>query len=104
MKSHRYPGGPFADLRGAAARSRAIAAAVRTGLALGETRERIDQRIHAAEQEEPPHPVVRPGESHHGWIADPSKDPRWGIRTPGPDPVLVLVLVCDKVPLTAAAP
>ncbi|MEY9968550.1 hypothetical protein ABIA33_006634 [Streptacidiphilus sp. MAP12-16] len=47
---HRNPGGPLADLRGAAGRTRAIAAAVRTGLALGETRELIDERIHAAEQ------------------------------------------------------
>ena len=47
---HRNPGGPLADVRGAAGRTRAIAAAVRTGLALGESPEQIGQRIYAAEQ------------------------------------------------------
>ncbi|MEY9969484.1 hypothetical protein ABIA33_007572 [Streptacidiphilus sp. MAP12-16] len=47
---HRNPGGPLADLRGAAGRTRAIAAAVHAGLTRGEARERIDQRIRAAEQ------------------------------------------------------
>ena len=46
---HRDPGGPLADVRGAAGRTRAIAAAVRTGLALGETPNQIDQRIRQAE-------------------------------------------------------
>lgn len=48
---HRDPSGPLADLRGAAGRTRAIAGAIRAGLAAGETTEQIDQRIHAAEQE-----------------------------------------------------
>ena len=51
VQRHRDPGGPLADLRGAAGRTRAIAAAVRAGLALGEPDELINQRIHAAEQE-----------------------------------------------------
>jgi hypothetical protein len=43
---HRDPGGPLADVRGAAGRTRAIAAAVRTGLALGEPPHLIDIRAH----------------------------------------------------------
>ena len=47
---HRNPRGPLADVRGAAGRTRAIAAAVRTGLALVEPPRLIDARIRAAEQ------------------------------------------------------
>jgi len=49
-RQNRDPGGPLADFRGAAGRTRAFAAAVRTGLALGESPEQIGERIHAAEQ------------------------------------------------------
>jgi len=47
---HRDPDGPLADLRGAAGRTRAIAATVRTGLVLGECEALIERRIHLAEQ------------------------------------------------------
>jgi hypothetical protein len=50
VQRHRDPGGPLADVRGAAGRTRAIAAAVRTGLALGEPPHLIDERIHVAER------------------------------------------------------
>ncbi|MFI6063329.1 hypothetical protein [Streptomyces sp. NPDC051286] len=46
---HRNPTGPLADLRGAAGRTRAIAAAVRTGIAAGEDPRAIEDRIQAAE-------------------------------------------------------
>jgi hypothetical protein len=47
---HRNPGGPLADLRAAAGRTRAIATAARTGLALGESDGLIEHRIQVAEQ------------------------------------------------------
>ncbi|WP_241740871.1 HNH endonuclease [Streptomyces sp. L2] len=46
---HRNPTGPLADLRGAAGRTRAIAAAIRAGLAAGEDPGAIEDRIRAAE-------------------------------------------------------
>ncbi|WP_370102588.1 hypothetical protein [Streptacidiphilus sp. MAP12-20] len=48
---HRDPGGPLADIRGPAGRTRAIASAVRVGLALGEGPALIDERIRLAELE-----------------------------------------------------
>ncbi|MFF3153270.1 hypothetical protein [Streptomyces sp. NPDC057910] len=50
-RRHRDPSGPLADLRGAAGRTRAIAAAVREGLAQGESPQQIEARIHAAERD-----------------------------------------------------
>jgi hypothetical protein len=47
----RNPRGPLADLRGPAGRSRAIAAAIRAGLAAGEDDERIAARILAAQRD-----------------------------------------------------
>jgi len=44
------PHGPLADTRGAAGRTRAVAQAVRAGLAAGEPPERIEQLIRAAEE------------------------------------------------------
>lgn len=46
----RNPSGPLADVRGAAGRTRAIAAAVRQGLTLGEPADLIEHRIHIAER------------------------------------------------------
>ncbi|WP_338051868.1 hypothetical protein [Rhodococcus koreensis] len=40
---------PLADVRGPAGRTRAIAAAIRTGLACGEATDRIEERIRCAE-------------------------------------------------------
>jgi hypothetical protein len=48
---HRTPGGPLADLRGAAGRARAVAAVIRQGLAAGEPVERINERIRQAREE-----------------------------------------------------
>jgi hypothetical protein len=48
---HRHPHSPLADLRGAAGRARAVAAAVREGLAAGEGAERIEERVLAARNE-----------------------------------------------------
>lgn len=48
---HRDPTGPLADVRGAAGRTRAIADAVRVGLAARESREQIEERIRTAEAE-----------------------------------------------------
>jgi hypothetical protein len=48
---HRDPTGPLADLRGAAGRTRAIATAVRAGLAAEGTQREIEERIRAAETE-----------------------------------------------------
>ncbi|MFI6157308.1 hypothetical protein ACIBCA_32010 [Kitasatospora sp. NPDC051170] len=48
---HRDPAGPLADLRGPAGRTRAIAGAVRRGLAHGEAPERIEEHIRAAERD-----------------------------------------------------
>jgi hypothetical protein len=45
----RDPGGPLADVRGAAGRTRATARAIRAGLALAEAPELIDERIRLAE-------------------------------------------------------
>jgi hypothetical protein len=50
----RNPGGPLADVRGAAGRTRAIAAAVRAGLALGEPADLIERRIRIAERDGAP--------------------------------------------------
>jgi hypothetical protein len=47
-RRHRDPASPLADLRGAAGRSRAIAAAIRAGLAAGEDTAAIEARIAAA--------------------------------------------------------
>ncbi|MGW5396676.1 hypothetical protein [Streptomyces sp. NPDC003952] len=47
----RNPGGPLADLRGPAGRTRAIAATIREGLRQGESPQQIEQRIHDAERE-----------------------------------------------------
>lgn len=46
----RDPHGPLADTRGAAGRTHAIAHAIRTGLATGESPEEIEERIRAAEE------------------------------------------------------
>ena len=48
------PRGPLADVRGAAGRTRAIAAAIREGLACDEPAGAIERRIRAAEQEGAP--------------------------------------------------
>ncbi|WP_433860346.1 hypothetical protein [Streptomyces kronopolitis] len=48
---HRDPGGPLADLRGPAGRTRAIAATIREGLRQGESPQQIEQRIQDAERE-----------------------------------------------------
>jgi hypothetical protein len=48
-RRRRDPSSPLADLRGAAGRSRAIAAAIRAGLAAGDTPQQIEARIRAAE-------------------------------------------------------
>ncbi|RXS66153.1 hypothetical protein EST92_29035 [Streptomyces sp. TM32] len=48
-RRHRNPTGPLADVRGAARRPRAIAAAIRAGLAAGEDPRAIEERIHTAE-------------------------------------------------------
>ncbi|MET7315217.1 MULTISPECIES: HNH endonuclease [Streptomyces] len=48
LARRRDPTGPLADVRGPAGRSRAIAAAIRAGRALGESDERIARRITAA--------------------------------------------------------
>ncbi|MFG2671555.1 hypothetical protein [Streptomyces sp. NPDC048445] len=47
---HRNPGGPLADLRGAAGRTRAIADAVREGLRRSDSPQQIEQRILDAER------------------------------------------------------
>jgi hypothetical protein len=49
VRHHRDPAGPLADLRVAAGRTRAIATAVRAGLAAGDTQQEIEERIRAAE-------------------------------------------------------
>ncbi|RAG82434.1 hypothetical protein DN069_27595 [Streptacidiphilus pinicola] len=46
---HRDPAGPLADVRGPAGRTRAIARAVRIGMARGESTGLIDDRVRAAE-------------------------------------------------------
>jgi HNH endonuclease len=46
---HRDPTGPLADLRGPAGRTRAIAQAVRDGLAAGDSTSQIEARIAAAQ-------------------------------------------------------
>ncbi|MDT3397318.1 HNH endonuclease [Streptomyces sp. B1866] len=48
---HRNPHGPLADLRGAAGRARAVAAAIRAGIIAGEDPAQIEQRIQAARDE-----------------------------------------------------
>ncbi len=48
---HRIPGGPLADLRGAAGRARAVASAIRQGLAAGEPVARINERIRQVQAE-----------------------------------------------------
>lgn len=50
----RNPNGPLADVRGAAGRTRAIAKAVRQGLALGESADLIGRRIQIAERDGAP--------------------------------------------------
>ena len=50
----RNPAGALADVRGAAGRTRAIAAAIREGLACGELPDVIEDLIRAAEQEGAP--------------------------------------------------
>ncbi|WP_329142630.1 hypothetical protein OIU91_03365 [Streptomyces sp. NBC_01456] len=47
----RDPGGPLADLRGAAGRTRAIADAIRERLREGESPQQIEQRIQDAERQ-----------------------------------------------------
>lgn len=51
VRRHRDPTSPLADLRGPAGRARAIAQAVRDGLAVGETQQQIEARIRDAEAE-----------------------------------------------------
>jgi hypothetical protein len=51
VSRHRNPTGPLADLRGPAGRTRAIAQAIRDGLATGDSPLQIEARIHAAETE-----------------------------------------------------
>ncbi|MQS99335.1 hypothetical protein FF041_03690 [Streptomyces jumonjinensis] len=48
LARRRDPGGPLADLRGAAGRSRAISAAIRAGRAAGEPAAAIKRRVEAA--------------------------------------------------------
>ncbi|MFE0177647.1 hypothetical protein ACFWZ2_35580 [Streptomyces sp. NPDC059002] len=48
LARRRNPGSPLADLRGPAARSRAIGSAIRAGLAVGEPHGQIVHRVHAA--------------------------------------------------------
>lgn len=51
VSRHRDPQGALADLRGPAGRARAIAAAIRAGLVVGDSAVQIEERIRAAEQE-----------------------------------------------------